>query len=142
MQLNRFQRNTHQRRVILEELRESKIHPTAADVYESVRKRLPKISLATVYRTLESLAAMGVIRKLETTGREYRFDGDVEPHHHLRCRICGRFEDIERIPPIVEEGGESDWNGWQILGIRVEYNGICPDCRGRLGRAGGENRVR
>jgi Fe2+ or Zn2+ uptake regulation protein len=86
----------------LEELRESKIHPTAADVYESVRKRLPKISLATVYRTLESLAAMGVIRKLETTGREYRFDGDVEPHHHLRCRICGRFEDIERIPPIVE----------------------------------------
>jgi len=129
MELYKFQRNTRQRQVILEELQGLKTHPTAADLYMRVRRRLPKISLATVYRTLESLAAMGVIRKLETTGRESRFDGNLEPHHHLRCRVCGCFEDVHEIPSAEVYDGLNDWNGWQISGIRVEYSGVCPGCR-------------
>jgi Fur family ferric uptake transcriptional regulator len=134
MDINKFQRNTRQRRLILQELKEFETHPTASEIYLRVRERLPKISLATVYRTLESLATMGVIRKLETIGPESRFDGNQEPHHHLRCRECGRFEDLHQMPPAVEENNLNDWNGWQILGIRVEYNGICPGCRDRQGK--------
>ena len=72
MEPYKFQRNTRQRQVILKTLKNLETHPTAADLYERVRESMPKISLATVYRTLESLAAMGVIRKLETAGRESR----------------------------------------------------------------------
>lgn len=138
MDLLKFQRNTRQRRLILKELKEFKSHPTASEIYLRVRQRLPKISLATVYRTLETLASMRVIRKLETVGPESRFDGNLEPHHHIRCRVCGRFEDLDRIPSTLEENSLGDWNGWQISGIRLEYNGVCPGCRGKLGKEGGE----
>ena len=138
MDSTKFQRNTRQRRMILEELKDLKSHPTAAVLYQRVRQRLPKISLATVYRTLESLATMGVIRKLETTGRESRFDGNLAPHYHLHCRVCGCFEDLYRMPSAVEEDSLDDWKGWQISGIRVEYSGVCPECRGKMGKEGEE----
>lgn len=134
----KFQRNTRQRRLILQELKEFETHPTASEIYLRVRERLPKISLATVYRTLESLATMGVIRKLETVGPESRFDGNLEPHHHLRCRVCGCFEDLYPIPSVAEKGALDEWNGWQISSIRVEYSGVCPGCRDKLGKEGGK----
>ena len=68
-------RMTHQRRIILEELRNTRSHPTADEVYEIVRKRIPKISLGTVYRNLELLSESGVIQKLEIGGTQKRFDG-------------------------------------------------------------------
>ena len=71
------QRTTRQRQVILEELQKLQSHPTAAALYEIVRRRVPKISLGTVYRNLELLARTGLIRKLEFAGAEARFDGNV-----------------------------------------------------------------
>ena len=71
-----FQRNTRQREVILEELRKLRSHPTAPVLYEIVRRRLPRISLGTVYRNLELLAKSGVVRKLELSDSEARFDGN------------------------------------------------------------------
>jgi Fur family ferric uptake transcriptional regulator len=139
MDTNKFQRNTRQRQLVLQELKEFDTHPTASEIYQRVRERLPKISLATVYRTLESLATMGVIRKLETVGPESRFEGNLEPHHHLRCRVCGRFEDLYRIPSAADEDRLDNWRGWQISGIRVEYSGVCPGCRGKQGKEGEED---
>jgi len=69
---------TKQRRVIVEELKKLKTHPTATLIYELVRKRLPRISLGTVYRNLDLLAEAGIIQKLETAGTQKRFDGTVE----------------------------------------------------------------
>ena len=80
-----FQRNTRQRDVILGELRNSLTHPTATELYDLVRRRLPKISLGTVYRNLDLLARMGIIQRLEMAGAETRFDGDRRPHDHIRC---------------------------------------------------------
>ena len=68
----RIQRNTRQRQVILEELRCLESHPTAAALHAIVRRRLPKISLGTVYRNLELLARKGMIQKLESAGAEAR----------------------------------------------------------------------
>ena len=79
MYTNRLQRNTRQRQVILEELQKLTSHPTAAVLYDIVRRRLPKISLGTVYRNLELLARMGMVQKLELAGGEARFDGNVAP---------------------------------------------------------------
>ncbi len=82
MPTRKRQRNTQQRQVILEELQKLTSHPTVAEVYEIVRKRLSKISLGTVYRNLELLAQNRTIQKLDISGTEARFDGNPERHWH------------------------------------------------------------
>jgi Fur family ferric uptake transcriptional regulator len=126
--LGKDMRLTNQRKVILEELRAVTSHPTADELYEMVRKRLPRISLGTVYRNLEVLSNCGLILKLEVAGQQKRFDGDTSPHHHVRCIHCGRVGDVSRVRelPDFEEGFESDFT---IVGHRLEFHGICPDCR-------------
>ena len=74
-------RMTQQRQVILEELRNVNTHPSADEIYEMVRKRLPRISLGTVYRNLEILCASGEIQKLEAGGSIKRFDGNPRNHY-------------------------------------------------------------
>ena len=122
-------RNTQQRQVILEELRNLHSHPTAAALYALVRDRLPKISLGTVYRNLEMLHRLGIIEKLEFGGGEARYDGTVENHYHIRCVNCGRIDDVST-PPLDLPGGDgNDLGGYKILGHRFEYLGLCPDCQ-------------
>jgi Fur family transcriptional regulator, ferric uptake regulator len=130
-----IQRNTRQRQVILEELRKLKSHPTAAMLYDVVRRRIPKISLGTVYRNLELLSRMGAIEKLEFSSGEARFDGTVKQHDHLRCMCCGRLDDVPGPARELNDsgkaaaGGKEKWGGYRIIGHRLEFLGICPDCR-------------
>jgi Fur family ferric uptake transcriptional regulator len=122
-------RNTPQRRVILEELKKVRSHPTAAELYEFARRRLPRISLGTVYRNLELLAAEGTIQKLDMGGTESRFDGNAEQHWHIRCVRCGRVADLDDLPadPPPVDSFQSV-SGYKILGYRLEFSGICPQC--------------
>ena len=91
-------RNTRQRTVLLEELRKLRFHPTAAELYEVVRARIPSISLGTVYRNLEFLARSGVVQRLRTSGRGARFDGNPRKHYHVRCIYCERIDDVLELP--------------------------------------------
>ncbi|MEN6406263.1 MAG: transcriptional repressor [Thermoguttaceae bacterium] len=126
-----FQRNTRQRQVILEELRKLTSHPTAAVLHGIVRRRLPKISLGTVYRNLERLVQVGLVRKLDQAGGEARFDGDIRPHDHFRCVDCGRVDDVfaPSLDPVAPP--THAWRGYQFLGRRLEYFGLCPACNAR-----------
>ena len=126
----KFQRNTPQRRVILEEIQKASSHPTAAELYETVRRRLPKISLGTVYRNLDLLAEMGKIQKLDVSGGEARFDGNLDAHYHVRCVRCGRVEDVYGLPTGTLIDGASEAAGYEILGHRLELVGVCPQCKG------------
>jgi Fur family ferric uptake transcriptional regulator len=123
-----MRRNTRQRQVILEELTKLHDHPTAAELYEVVRQRLPRISLGTVYRNLELLASDGTIRKLEIGGAPSRFDGNTMPHCHVRCVRCGRVDDIPATAAELHAPNLKDLSGYEILGYRLEFNGICPAC--------------
>ena len=131
MSARKAQRNTRQRQVVLEELKKLDSHPTATELYEVARRRLPKISLGTVYRNLDMLADMGLIRKLETGGSEARFDGSVTRHYHVRCVRCGRLDDAHGLPdePITSE--VKTLSGYEILGFRLEFIGVCPECANR-----------
>jgi len=124
-----FQRSTRQRQAILEELRQLSSHPTAVGLYEIVRRRLPKVSLATVYRNLELMAEMGVIQKLDYCGAEARFDGDPRQHDHLRCIHCGRVDDLPGSPLDLPERTGDDCLGYEVIGRRLEFVGVCPGCR-------------
>ena len=88
-------RLTRQRQIILDELRKSHTHPTADEVYEMVRKYLPRISLGTVYRNLELMTSCSMIQKLTCSGQQKRFDGNPEPHYHIRCVNCDQVRDLD-----------------------------------------------
>lgn len=120
---------TKQRQVILEELKKVRFHPSANEIYTLVRRRLPRISLATVYRNLDLLAKAGLIQELPLAGSQKRFDGMVDNHCHIRCLRCGRVDDLEResLPMSVEAAGSM--NGYHCVGYRLEFTGICPRCQ-------------
>lgn len=126
--MNKGLRNTEQRRVILEELVKAQTHPTANEIFHMVRKRLPRISLGTVYRNLEILSQAGKIKTIELAGTEKRFDWKTDTHYHVRCLKCNRIEDapIQVIPQIDEAlKGKTDF---EILGHRLEFVGLCVNC--------------
>ncbi len=131
------QRNTPQRTVVLEELKKVACHPTAAELYEIARARMPKISLGTVYRNLELLAENGVIQKLEISGAEARFDGNPERHYHVRCIHCERVDDVHDLPEDFVQEEVRSLAGYEIVGFRLEFLGVCPDCQGGCGADGG-----
>jgi len=121
-------RMTPQREEVYREMIRSSGHPGAAEVHAAVRRRLPSISLDTVYRTLWKLAELGLLRPLVTTGDRIRFDAVLETHHHFVCTRCGRtidftsseLDDLE-IPEAARRLG-SVWD------VHVEVRGICRRC--------------
>lgn len=122
-------RNTRQRQVVLEELKKLTSHPTAAELHEFARRHLPKISLGTVYRNLELLAAKGVIQKLEHSGSESRFDGNPKQHPHVRCVRCGRVDDLHDLPGDAVKHDFKTLSNYEILGYHLEFIGLCPACQ-------------
>ena len=129
MEHTTLQRMTRQRRVILEELRKLKTHPTAAELYELVRERLPKVSLGTIYRNLDTLSRCGVVQKLDMSGGQARYDGDISDHFHIRCKQCERVADLSVDSVAIPIPHEQHLAGFEITGMRIEYEGICPQCR-------------
>ncbi|GAU07768.1 Fur family transcriptional regulator [Desulfoplanes formicivorans] len=121
-------RLTKQRQIILEKLRAVTSHPTADEVYDMVRKDLPKISLGTVYRNLEVLNADGHIQIIRAPGGQKRFDADTSPHHHVVCIHCGAVGDVFNVKdnPVDQTRMMSDFT---ILGQTTFFYGICPQCQ-------------
>jgi Fur family ferric uptake transcriptional regulator len=120
---------TRQRKVILEEVQDDlDRHMTADEIYEEVRKRLPRISLGTVYRNLEILAEVGAIQKLELSGSIKRFDGNPNRHYHIRCMRCGRVDNAPVAPLQQIEDKLYGATVFTILGHRLEFEGFCPQC--------------
>lgn len=85
---------TTQRRTVLEVLVTRSDHPSAEQIFCSVAERLPDVSRATVYRSLETLAQLTLVRRVEHPGSAVRYDGNTEPHHHFLCTRCGSIEDL------------------------------------------------
>lgn len=121
-------RMTRQREVILQELRQSCQHLTADDLYDLVRLKEPKISLATVYRNLELLAENGFIGKIALGGRQKVFDADPTDHHHITCYLCSRVDNLEGLHDMSDLLRNVDGGDYTITASRLEVVGICPSC--------------
>ena len=121
-------RSTNQRQVILEVIKKSNSHPTADEIYELVRKRLPKISLGTMYRNIEILYENGLIEKIGPVSNQMRYDGITKNHYHIRCLRCGKVVDapVETIDKLDNDVRRQ--TDFIVRGHRLEYIGICPDC--------------
>src|SRR5215475_13607127 len=112
-------RLTGPRRAILDVLRGTDSHPTAEWVHRVVRRRLPRVSLGTVYRNLRLLVAEGLAA--EIPGPHARFDANLEAHHHFTCVRCGRILDVD--------GRIAARTGLSITHQRIEFFGRCLQCR-------------
>lgn len=123
-------RLTPQRKVILEELQKNRTHPTADEVYDLVRKRLPHVSLGTVYRNLDFLQSQGLVRKLDKIGPQMRFDACTDPHLHLHCLRCGHVADLPADAASVVLH-VPDKMPYEIQGHWLELFGLCSGCKPR-----------
>ena len=127
-------RLTRQRRIILEVVRATDAHPTAALVYRRVRRRLPRVSLATVYRNLRTLAAEGVLtERADPSG--VRFDGNTASHDHFTCVACGRIYDVPARTDRAVRARVASRTGFEVLNHRTEFYGRCGACRRPGGRS-------
>jgi Fur family ferric uptake transcriptional regulator len=120
---------TVQRRVILEEIKKVKSHPSADELYLAVRRRLPDISMATVYRNLETLAEHGLIRRMWEVGAPRRYDCELAEHYHIVCGRCGRVDDVslQTVDGFLEEVRRA--SDYDVQGYRLGFFGLCPNCR-------------
>ncbi len=122
-------RMTRQRMLILEELRGMCTHPTAEELYSRVRARMPHISLSTVYRNLELLAAANEVLRLDSAGTIRRFDGNTMPHRHILCMRCGKVADLPSDCGPIPDHESIHVDGFTVTGVRVEFEGVCDECR-------------
>jgi Fur family peroxide stress response transcriptional regulator len=119
---------THQRLEIFREVASSLEHPDADAVFRAVRKRVPTVSIDTVYRTLWMLNDLGLVTTLGPRRESVRFDANLDQHHHYVCVRCGLARDFEsaelgalRVPASVQELG-------RVITTQVEVRGVCSRC--------------
>ena len=86
---------THQRLVIYHYLLHTKEHPTAEKVFHELKDENPALSLATVYKTLDTFYEKGLVKKLKTLDDSVHWDGDLSFHHHFICTITNQITDYE-----------------------------------------------
>lgn len=120
---------TRQRVAVFDYMKRADHHPTAEDVFLSVKRKLPKISLATVYKNLEALVECGAISKLTYGDASARYDIRTDQHYHTRCLSCGRIGDLDPekgVEPLEQIRPKEDF---EIISYRLELVGYCRNCR-------------
>ena len=123
-----LRRNTKQREIVLEELRGTKTHPGADIIFRMVKKRIPAIGLATVYRNLNILKEEGKIVELPLAKSGCRYDGNINPHGHLICIYCRNIFDIPSPPIRNLSQGPGYLPGFKVKYKRVNFYGYCRVC--------------
>ena len=117
---------TYQRLLIFKHLMKTKNHPTAEEIYREVIQEYPSLSMATVYKILETLTQHNLISKVNPLHGEARYDGDPRPHHHLICLSCKKIVDV----PVdsLNDLPFPDVANFKVLGYRVQFEGLCESC--------------
>ncbi len=128
-------RLTPQRIETLRIMVESHEHLSAAQIYSELRERFPTTSLATVYKTLDVLVALGEVLTLQGDGGEAHYDIlNPHPHPHLLCVRCHRIVDAEADPEVIAAQAALTQKmaaamGYKVLGYHFDVYGLCPTCR-------------
>jgi len=123
---------TRQRERILEFLRASGEHPTAAQTHQALLRELPNLSLGTVYRNLEVLVSEGVVEEVPAAGGT-RYDGNPKPHHHFICERCGAIDDLHLVAPRSLAQKLRRARGRRASRIKIDFFGLCEACESHAG---------
>jgi len=121
-------RMTTQRIKILNYLKKVQTHPTAEAVYNEIKKELPAITLATVYRNLNLLAGQGEILRIKINN-EYHYDGDTCCHQHCICKKCGKIIDCFKKEISDYALKKINLKNFNAENVCVIFKGVCKTCR-------------
>jgi Fe2+ or Zn2+ uptake regulation protein len=135
----RGQRLTPQREAVYDYLRRVHDHPTAEEVYLAVKPRIPRVSLATVYKALELLVGSGLASKFTYGNAASRYDIRTDLHSHARCLRCGCVRDLE-VAPDRRWVARIKMPGFRVTDFRFELLGQCAACRTRSRHAKRESK--
>ena len=122
---------THQRTEIYRELIATEDHPNAETIYGHVKKRIPAISLDTVYRTLRLFEQKGIISRVSAAGESMRFDGNTKRHHHFICVECGKVRDFYSDDFNNLSAPEEVAKLGKVGTVHVEIRGVCNICEAK-----------
>lgn len=120
---------TPQRIAIYEMLKSTKAHPSAESIYDSIKEQYPTMSLATVYKTLKTLAQIGLIQEINVGEGNFRYDANALPHPHVMCINCGRVDDIDGADLGFINDYAKNYTDYNILSSKVYFYGVCPNCK-------------
>jgi len=123
------QRFTEQRAAVYRFLYSSRVHPSADEVFTSVRAEISDISLATVYKALETLVSCGLAVKLSFGDGSARYDARTDDHFHTRCRRCGVVRDVHQSATQTVLPHLPEAHDFVVEGYRLEILGHCSTCR-------------
>lgn len=117
-----------QREIIYNHVKCFPTHPTAEQVHTALKKDYPNLSLGTVYRNLNLLSELGMLKRIHIADGSDRFDGRTDPHFHMICENCGRVYDVDLDSPdeLIKLIKERD--GHEITGIMLNLKGTCSEC--------------
>jgi Fur family transcriptional regulator, peroxide stress response regulator len=119
---------THQRQVVYEAVVASHGHRSPEQIYAAVRKRIPSISLATVYTNLRLFVEHGMLREVTPHSSTLRVDGNTKPHHHLVCSRCKEVQDIDDDLIDLKRLSRKLPSGFDLSQPVVEVFGLCRRC--------------
>ncbi len=120
---------SRQREVIHDTLKTNVVHPTAEYIHGILKKKDPNISLATVYRNLNQLAASGIIKKIDGLEPSVHYDHNTHEHYHFICDKCKKVFDVEAsVAPNVKIETQKQ-TGFLIVGHEITFHGLCAECR-------------
>jgi len=119
---------TPQRLAIYAELLQNRDHPSPETLYQAVKDDLPRMSLATVYKTLDAFESAGLVSQLALANERKRYDANLDPHHHLICTGCRRIIDFndDALSSLKIENTGHDFRPEEI---KVQIMGVCVDCQ-------------
>jgi len=123
-------RVTNQRVLILEVIRQGQGHLDADEVYRQAREKQPRLSLSTVYRTLQLFKKLGLVEELHFDEAHHHYElKPASEHHHLVCLGCGKVVEFEC--PLSQKMKEdvSREKGFEVTDVEVRMRGYCPTCR-------------
>jgi len=128
-------RFTEQRAAVFRHVSDTTDHPTAEEILLAVRNEMPRISLATVYKSLETLVTCGLAKKVNHADGSARYCCRTDPHHHARCLSCGGVSDVPgRLAESQVAQVRANANGFRLLGYELELTGYCPECAAKMDR--------
>ena len=121
---------TPQREAVYEVIRGRDDHPTAGDIFEAARKRLPGISYATVYNSLRYLKEAGLVHEISFGDSASRYDGVMERHDHAICNECGKLVDLDMPEAAKLMPAAAQKSRFRPQSVHLTLRGVCPDCCG------------
>jgi|WetSurMetagenome_2_1015567.scaffolds.fasta_scaffold63298_2 Fur family transcriptional regulator, peroxide stress response regulator len=122
-------KRSRQRERILGVLKSTNSHPSADWLYHQLKKDMPRLSLGTVYRNLNTLIAQGFVQRLPIEDGIDRFEATIEPHYHLVCEQCGSVTDFSMPHPIGINVQAEKLSNFKIKRHRIDFYGLCSKCQ-------------